>query len=292
MARSVERRQAVRGRVQVAARRRALVPDGASNLLQGLGVLEGREVARVPPSAFARTARRTIFALRVFGSAVTNTTWSARTPCRARPAASRAHLRRSSSTARRRASAQNTHTTSPFTSCGHADRGGLSDRGVRPRSTRTQRADALARDVDRVVGATVQVPQAVRVDRRPVAVLPHAGQAASTSRGSARDRPRNRGSCPATASCTRARRPRPARAAPVGVPHVDAHPEAGAAERARLERGGRRGREEARATSVPPEQLMIGQRPPPTTSKSHCHGSGFHGSPVVPKMRSVERSGR
>src|SRR5690348_18371128 len=37
-------------------------------------------------------------------------------------------------------------------------------------------------------------------------------------------------------------------------------------------------------TSVPPEQLMIGQRPPPTCSKSQRYGSGFHGSP-----RSEER---
>ena len=43
-------------------------------------------------------------------------------------------------------------------------------------------------------------------------------------------------------------------------------------------------------TSVPPEQLMIGQRPPPTSSKSHWYGPGFHGSPVVTIVRSDERS--
>src|SRR5512133_2260002 len=43
-------------------------------------------------------------------------------------------------------------------------------------------------------------------------------------------------------------------------------------------------------TSVPPEQLMIGTRPPPTRSKSHRYGSGFHGSPVVTMTRKVERS--
>src|SRR5215210_8853626 len=43
-------------------------------------------------------------------------------------------------------------------------------------------------------------------------------------------------------------------------------------------------------TSVPPEQLMIGQRPPPTFSKSHRYGSGFHDSPVVTTRRSDERS--
>src|SRR5438034_11595344 len=43
-------------------------------------------------------------------------------------------------------------------------------------------------------------------------------------------------------------------------------------------------------TSVPPEQLMIGQRPPPTTSWSQRYGSGFQGSPVVTSTRSDERS--
>jgi hypothetical protein len=45
-------------------------------------------------------------------------------------------------------------------------------------------------------------------------------------------------------------------------------------------------------TSVPPEQLMIGQRPPPTTWCSQRYGSGFHGSPVVTSTRSDERSCR
>src|SRR3954452_12457222 len=43
-------------------------------------------------------------------------------------------------------------------------------------------------------------------------------------------------------------------------------------------------------TSVPPEQLLIGQRPPPTCSKSHLYGSGFHGSPVVTITRSDDMS--
>ena len=43
-------------------------------------------------------------------------------------------------------------------------------------------------------------------------------------------------------------------------------------------------------TSVPPEQLMIGTRDPPTFSDSQRYGSGFHGSPVVTKVRSDERS--
>src|SRR5436190_16173593 len=43
-------------------------------------------------------------------------------------------------------------------------------------------------------------------------------------------------------------------------------------------------------TSVPPEQLMIGHRPPPTRSESHAYGSGFQGSPVVTITRSEETS--
>src|SRR5689334_25239437 len=43
-------------------------------------------------------------------------------------------------------------------------------------------------------------------------------------------------------------------------------------------------------TSVPPEMLMIGSRPPPTTSKYQCQGASFHGSPVDARMRNDERS--
>ena len=43
-------------------------------------------------------------------------------------------------------------------------------------------------------------------------------------------------------------------------------------------------------TSVPPEQLMIGQRPPPTCSNNHRYGPGFQGSPVVTIVRSEDRS--
>src|SRR4051812_21012409 len=42
--------------------------------------------------------------------------------------------------------------------------------------------------------------------------------------------------------------------------------------------------------SVPPEQLMIGHRPPPTRSKSQAYGDGFQGSPVVTIVRKEERS--
>ena len=34
----------------------------------------------------------------------------------------------------------------------------------------------------------------------------------------------------------------------------------------------------------------MGMRPPPTTSENHLYGSGFHGSPVEPRMRKLERS--
>src|SRR5947199_6270875 len=43
-------------------------------------------------------------------------------------------------------------------------------------------------------------------------------------------------------------------------------------------------------TSVPPEMLMIGHRPSPTTSKYQRHGASFHGSPVEASTRSDDRS--
>src|SRR3954454_10698202 len=43
-------------------------------------------------------------------------------------------------------------------------------------------------------------------------------------------------------------------------------------------------------TSVPPEMLMTGQRPPPTTSEYQRQGASFHGSPVEPMIRSDDRS--
>src|ERR1700704_6905936 len=45
-------------------------------------------------------------------------------------------------------------------------------------------------------------------------------------------------------------------------------------------------------TSVPPLQFTIGTRAPPTRSKSHMYGSGFHGSPVVQNVRRDERLAR
>src|SRR4051794_32147074 len=44
-------------------------------------------------------------------------------------------------------------------------------------------------------------------------------------------------------------------------------------------------------TSVPPEMLMIGTSPSrPAMRRSHMYGSGFHGSPVEPRIRSDDRS--
>ncbi len=54
------------------------------------------------------------------------------------------------------------------------DRGRLGHRGVADRRRlELRRPDPLARDVERVVGAAVQVPVAVGVDGCPVAVRPH-----------------------------------------------------------------------------------------------------------------------
>src|SRR5262249_59008546 len=58
------------------------------------------------------------------------------------------------------------------------DRRSLGDGGVRHGGTlELSRTDALARDVERVVAPSVQEPVAVCIDRRPVAVRPHAGEA-------------------------------------------------------------------------------------------------------------------
>ena len=87
------------------------------------------------PSAVARTARRTIFALRVFGSAATNRTRVGRERL-AELAGRSARISRGQLVARLvrpGRGTQKTHATSPFTSCGHADRGRLGDGGVRRR---------------------------------------------------------------------------------------------------------------------------------------------------------------
>ena len=72
----------------------------------------------------------------------------------------------------------------------------------------------------------------------------------------------------------------------VVVEHVDGHAEAGPAERHRADRlaPGAGDRKQA-PTSVPPEMLMTGQRPPPTCSEYQRHGSSFHGSPVEARIR-------
>src|SRR5438093_422727 len=58
------------------------------------------------------------------------------------------------------------------------DRGGFGDRAVgHRRRLELRRPDSLAGDVERVVGAAVQEPVAVFVDRRPIAVRPHSGKA-------------------------------------------------------------------------------------------------------------------
>src|SRR3954451_1843050 len=43
-------------------------------------------------------------------------------------------------------------------------------------------------------------------------------------------------------------------------------------------------------TSVPPEMLMTGHRPSPTTLKYQVQGASFHGSPVEASTRNDDRS--
>ena len=205
---------------------------------------------------------------------------------------------RSRSRVRRRpcpgSSTQKIHATSPFTSCGTPTAAASRDRGVRDcRRLELRRPDALAGDVERVVGASVQEPVAVLVDRRPVAVRPHAGEAAPVRRrGNARASPQRPRVIPGNGSLAdeladlAAHSERPSGRttsmscrAP-GTPSADC-----------LDRLGRTRREEARADLRAARLLLtIGTRPPPTLSKSQRYGSGFHGSPVVQIARSEERS--
>ena len=132
------------------------------------------------PSTVARTARRRILALRVFGSDVVKRISAG---AKALPELLRAAGAQARCAAPRPArcparSTQKHQTTSPLTSCGHADRAGLGHGRVADQGRLVLgRADALARDVERVVGAAVQEPVAVGVDRGPVAVRPDAREA-------------------------------------------------------------------------------------------------------------------
>src|SRR5258706_4244386 len=65
----------------------------------------------------------------------------------------------------------------------HAHGGGLAHRGMRHRGRLDlRRTDALAGDLQRVVAASLDVPVALVVDPRPVAVLPDAGPATPVGR--------------------------------------------------------------------------------------------------------------
>src|SRR4051794_12051531 len=128
----------------------------------------------------------------------------------------------------------------------HAHRRRLANGRV-PRRGRLElgRADALAGDVERVVGAPVQEPVAVAVGGGPVAVHPHAGDPApvglEVALGVAPEAARHPGErLPADELADLA-----AHGATFGVDDVHRHPECRAAERARLDRRRRSGREEA-----------------------------------------------
>src|ERR1700712_2243953 len=124
------------------------------------------------PTTAARTARRTIFALRVFGSAVVKRI-SAGAKALPRP--------RPQLLARRAPGRQDAEAPHDLALdvVGHADGAGLGHgRVADERRLVLGRPDALAGDVQRVVGAAVQEPVAVLVDRRPVAVRPDPGEAA------------------------------------------------------------------------------------------------------------------
>ena len=128
------------------------------------------------PSAVAFTARRTIFAERVFGSASTKNTRSGLNALPSSAGDVRGDVRFRRLRARQQAGEDPRRLALDLVR--HADRrrlahGGVPDRG----GLELGGADALAGDVQRVVGAAVQEPEAVGVDGGPVAVHPHAGNA-------------------------------------------------------------------------------------------------------------------
>src|SRR3954452_7487793 len=136
----------------------------------------------------------------------------------------------------------------------HADRRGLSDRGVADRGRlELRRPHPLAGDVERVVGAAVEEPESVLVDRRPVAVRPDPGEAAPVGLDEllriapeaachARERPAADELADLAGADERA---------PVAVDHVHRHSERGAADRAGLDRRNGRRRQEAGADLGP-----------------------------------------
>ena len=154
------------------------------------------------------------------------------------------------------------------------------------------RPDALARDVQRVVGAPVQEPVAVLVDRRPVAVRPDT-----------REAPPVRLEVALRVAPDAARHPRPGRlqtssptsprtGRPASSKTSMSSPSAGKPTEHRLRRlaastpRGSRRRPRYRRSSSRSGLARAAQ----TCSFSQSYGPRFHGSPVVTTARSDERS--
>ena len=243
------------------------------------------------PSACARTARRTIFALRVFGNAETNTIRSGLND-----------LPSSSVTARETSSGDRLgawpqHAEEPRHLALHlvrdADRRGLGDsRVVHGGGLELGGADPLARDVQRVVRAAVQEPVAVLVDRGPVAVRPDAREAAPVRLEVALGVPPDPAGHPGPRALADELPDLAAQRAPGVVEdvHVLARAPGSPSEHGFVGAIGVTERKQA-PTSVPPEMFTIGIRPAPhTCSSSQSYGPRFHGSPVVVTARSEDRS--
>ena len=153
------------------------------------------------------------------------------------------------------------------------------------------RTEALARDLDRVVGAAVQEPLAVVGHAREVAVPPHVrASATSTSRGSARGRCHKPRVMPGHGFVHTSSPTSPRTGWPSSSNTSTAMPSAGPPSEHGDSGCTTCGDRKHAPTSVPPEMLMTGHRPPPTTSKYHRHGASFHGSPVDASTRSDDRS--
>ena len=161
-----------RARDMVSAPRRSPSPRPGSPATRGHPAGLPRYVARI--------TRRMILALRVFGRSRVNRTFSGLSalPMSLRHALAELAPQRLP-TARDPGCSTTKHTTaSPFTSCGTPIDAGLGDGRMADQDRLDLgRAEALARDLQRVVGAALDVPEAVVVDVRPVAVHPHVGPA-------------------------------------------------------------------------------------------------------------------
>src|SRR6478735_4140514 len=230
------------------------------------------------PSAVALTARRTIFAERVFGSASTKKT---RSGLNALPSSAATCAATSASVVSAPGSRQaKIHAVSPLTSCGTPIAAASRTAGW-PTAADSSSAEPPCRNQYPSASTEAQSPCTHTSGIRDQYVSMNL----SGSRQKPRVMPGN--GFRQTSSPTS---PVPTSESPVSSTTSIAIPSAGPpTEQALIGPTGVGERKHA-PTSVPPVQLITGTREQPTSSKSQRYGSGFHGSPVVMNVRREERS--